>query len=79
MLNEFFSFPDLIFERRPSTHKIAALTVMPLTTMKAQATAELYAFPVKTSNKAGTAKDGGIAERTSNETVNDSLIDAMIM
>ena len=69
----------LIFKRSPSAQRIAALTVMPLAAINAHATAELYALPEITRNRAGIDSETGIAARTINGKAKDSLIEAIIM
>ena len=79
MHNAELSFLSFIRDLTPSTHRIAALTVIPLTAIKAQAIAELYALPDNARHNAGIARDAGTAERTSRGIVKDSLMAAMIM
>jgi hypothetical protein len=61
----------------PSAQRIAALTVMPLAAINAQATAGLNALPEITRKSAGIDKETGTVASISNGKEKDSLIDAI--
>ena len=79
ILNLVFSLRIFKVVRILSTQRTAALTVIPLTAIKAHAIAELYALPASTRQIAGIASDGGIIERTYKGIEKDSLIAANII